>query len=80
METLVLEQLESIIDSLECCKCDKCISDIVAYTLNTLPQKYVTSNSGELYSKLNAVETQFGTAIIASLIKASKIVGENPNH
>ena len=43
MEDIVYDKLESIIDSLGCCTCDKCKADIAAYVLNHITPRYVAS-------------------------------------
>ena len=80
MEDLVEEQFDEMKDSLECCTCEQCRGDMIAYALNQLPPKYVVSHTGELITKLNNLKVQNMTDVCRCLIEASKIVKENPRH
>lgn len=63
------------------CKCEKCILDIKAIALNSLAPKYVVTDKGELFMKL---EYEFDSQKIASVTKyivdAIEIVSKNPKH
>jgi competence protein ComFB len=48
--------------------------------LNDLPTKYVVSEKGELYTKLNELEQQFEIDVETAIIKAAVIVSRNPKH
>lgn len=65
---------------LDCCECNRCKNDIIAYTLSNISPKYVVSHEGELYSKISAIHTQVQTDITRLLIQAARIVKENPRH
>ena len=80
MEVCVLDSLESVLDSLNACRCDNCAHDILAIALNTLPPKYVVTKKGELYTKLSHLKTQFEVDTIAAIAQASAIVSRNPRH
>lgn len=80
MEDLVEDQFDEMKASLDCCTCEQCRSDIVAYALNQLPSKYVVSQTGELITKLHNLEAQKVTDVRRYLIEASLIVKENPRH
>lgn len=80
MEDLVEDQFDEIKDNLDCCTCEQCRSDIIAYALNQLPSKYVVSEIGELITKLHSLEVQKVTDVRRYLIEASGIVREHPRH
>lgn len=80
METVVLDKLDEIFDSLDCCKCELCKKDIASLALNNLPPKYVVTHEGELLSKLNIHEKQYKTDIIKAIIDAAEIIKDNPRH
>ena len=65
---------------MDCCTCDDCRNDMIAYALNQLPPKYVATRKGEVYSKTFILRNQHRTDIMAALTKAAKIVKENPRH
>lgn len=80
MEDVVEDQFDAMKDSLDCCTCEQCRSDIIAYALNQLPSKYVVSQTGELISKLHNLERQKVTDVRRYLIEAAQLVKENPRH
>lgn len=80
METVVLDSLDDIFDSLDCCKCEYCKKDIASLALNNLPPKYVVTPSGELMSKLIVHEKQYKTDIMKAIIDAADIISKNPRH
>lgn len=52
--------------------------DIMAYALNHLPPRYVVTEKGHLYTRINELQHQFKTDIIVELSKAIKHVKANP--
>ena len=80
MEDYVILTLDRILDSLDCCKCEKCRLDIASYALNRLPSKYVATTQGELMTKLCEFDNNFETQVMASLILASNVIKKNPKH
>ncbi|MCX7715459.1 MAG: late competence development ComFB family protein [Clostridia bacterium] len=80
MEALVESKLDEIIDTLDCCKCERCRRDIIAYALNHLPSKYVTSESGMLFAKLEFFSLQHEANVMTQLLRAVEIVSRSPRH
>lgn len=80
MEDVVNSKLESIMKTMDICKCDKCKLDIKAIALNNLPPRYVVTEKGGLYSKLIEMEMQFDVNVQTEIIKAAMIVGNNHRH
>lgn len=81
MESVVDNWLPKIISKYEnICKCERCIEDIKAIALNGLKPTYVATQKGEVYTKVNELQTQFSTDTIRELTKAIEIVSKNPNH
>ena len=80
MEEIVFNQIKEVLEDINCCKCEKCILDIAAIALNDLPPKYVVSQKGELYSKLNTLKQQFEVDVISAITKAAVLVKRNPRH
>ncbi len=62
------------------CTCEKCLIDIKAIALNNLKPKYIVTNQGELYSKVQEMNIQFETDIMKAIIDAIAIVSKNPRH
>jgi competence protein ComFB len=67
-------------DRKDICTCDKCKMDIAAITLNNLKPKYVVTEKGKLYGKIDTIDYQFDADLIREIVKAIKIVGDNPHH
>lgn len=80
MEEVVFSVIEEVLDDINMCKCDKCLMDIAAIALNDLPPKYVVTEQGELFSKLNLLKQQFEVDVIAAITKAAVLVKRNPKH
>lgn len=81
MELFVEQQLETIIPTADFCTCEKCLDDIRAIALNKLPHKYVTTDKGRLFSKLDSVqEPQNGLDIKVAIFKGIDFIKEHPRH
>lgn len=80
MEDLVREKLDEIIDTLDCCKCEQCRTDILSYALNRLSPKYVSTDVGRAYAKLDTLSLQFEVDLMAALYEAAEKVKKNPRH
>jgi len=81
MEEAVVEELASLLESLkDNCKCERCRQDMVAYALNKLPPKYVTTHLGIVYTQLNQMKAQARTDIEVELLAAAKVVKAHPRH
>lgn len=63
------------------CKCEKCIEDIKAMTLNRMKPLYSVTDKGSMYLKLGEeLEIQFKTDIMMQIVKCIEIVSKNPKH
>ncbi|WHH59653.1 late competence development ComFB family protein [Petroclostridium sp. X23] len=80
MEEVVFNMMEGILKDINCCTCDKCLMDIAALALNDLPPKYVVTDQGEVYLKINALQQQFEVDATTAIIKAAVLVKRNPRH
>ena len=81
MEEAVKDVLDSILSERnDVCKCDICRSDMMAWALNRLPPKYVSTQKGRVYTKLDEIGIQFKTDIIREVAKAVEYVKDNPRH
>ncbi|NLP13729.1 MAG: late competence development ComFB family protein [Clostridium sp.] len=80
MEEVVFSIMREIINDINVCTCEKCMLDIAALALNDLPPKYIVSEKGELYSKVNALKQQFEVDVISAVTKAAVLVKRNPRH
>lgn len=80
MEEVVLNLMEGVLDDINMCKCELCVMDIAAIALNDLPPKYIATEKGELYSKVNSLRNQFEVDVIAAITKAAVLVKRSPRH
>ncbi|MBM7867906.1 competence protein ComFB [Heliobacterium gestii] len=77
--------VENFLDELlaqhpEVCRCDQCRMDIMAAALNRLPPRYVVTNKGEVYSKINMLLSQFHVDVIGAIAHGMMLVAKNPRH
>ena len=81
MEELVLEQLDSVLAQYpDCCKCEHCRQDIAVIALNHLPPKYVATQQGCVFAKIDAMTLETKIEIVEQIAKAVEIVSKNPHH
>ena len=81
MESVVETTYEQMKDSLGVCACEQCRNDVIALALNYLPPRYVSTASGELYSKAsNSFNAQFSADVHKAIAQAAEQVRRNPRH
>jgi len=80
MERLVREKVDSIIKSVGMCGCEQCRLDVMALALNALPPKYVVTEKGEIYTRLDGMREQIAADVVRELTKAAEVVSGNPRH
>ncbi|WP_243652112.1 late competence development ComFB family protein [Clostridium tyrobutyricum] len=81
MEDIVDELMPGVVEKYDdICKCPKCLNDIKAIVLNNLSPKYISTERGMLYTKLNELSRQFNTNIVKEIVLAINIVSKNPSH
>jgi len=80
VEMLAYEEVADVMDRMDMCTCSQCTSDVLALALNSLPQKYVTSDAGKQYIQLATFKKQFETDVEIALMKACMTVKASPSH
>ena len=80
MEEIVFNQMKDVLADINMCSCDKCMLDIAAIALNDLPPKYIVTEKGELYSRIETLRQQFEVDVIAAITKAAVLVKRYPRH
>ncbi len=80
MEEIVFNQMKDVLEDITMCTCEKCLLDIAAIALNDLPPKYIVTDKGELYSKINTLGQQFEVDIVSAITKAAVLVKRRPRH
>lgn len=80
-EVLVDDNLKKLWEATEdICKCRRCYYDTKALALNQLAPKYVVTNRGEVYAKIDSLINQKQVDVMAAIMRASQIVNENYSH
>lgn len=79
-EIIANEKVLEVMARMEVCNCPRCVGDVLALALNSLPTKYVTSDAGKQYIQLNTYKQQFETDVVAALIKSCLVVKASPKH
>ncbi len=80
MEDIVIGRMGSIIEKFGCCQCDQCQSDVAAFVLSKIKPKYVSTVSGELYSKSVQLDPAVENEIVLLTAEAVQLVMEKPRH
>jgi len=80
MEEIVYDQMKSVLKDIDVCTCDKCSMDIAAIALNELPVKYIVTERGALFSRIDALYAQFEIGVTSAIVRAAQIVQKNPMH
>lgn len=81
METAVDHIMPNFIQAFpDICKCEQCLLDIKALALNHLQPHYVVTESGETWSKIDAMYIQYEADIMKALVDAISIVSKSPRH
>ena len=80
MERMVEEKLDQMLPMLGCCTCETCRTDVLCYALNRLKPRYVSTEQGELLSRVDSVSIPYETAIVTEIVSAAEIVKKNPHH
>lgn len=80
MEILVRQMFDGTTQDMEICKCERCKLDIMAIALNNLKPRYIVSDKGYLYTKLNMFQQQYETDIVAAITQGTMIVSKNVRH
>lgn len=81
MEEIVWQKLDAVMETRsDVCKCERCRYDIASLALNFLPPRYVVTDKGETYTKIQALELQFIVDILSAISHAITIVQAKPHH
>lgn len=81
MEVIVDNLLPEILEEYQdICKCEKCIEDIKALTLNNLKPMYVVSDKGSMYVRINELKMHFKANVMKEMILSINTVSKNPHH
>lgn len=79
-ETIVEEIYLEIKDKLGVCDCNQCRADILAFSLNQLPPRYVVSEVGAASMKVRALTFQSSADVKAAIYKSADLIRKYPRH
>ncbi len=80
LEDLVEEVYEELSKNSNCCTCERCHNDVVAYALNQLSPQYAVTSIGNKLTKVNNLRRQHLADIQIAILQGLKIVSESPRH
>jgi competence protein ComFB len=81
-ENMVLREMEQQLKDApeEMCRCNECIVDIAAITLNNVKPLYRFSLLGTLYASQAMTEQSYADSVKRAVAKAIEKVRKNPSH
>lgn len=79
-EHMVKDKTEEIMEKLNLCTCPICRLDVVALALNSLPNKFITTDYGRLHLQLEIYKKQYETDVVSAITKACVRVKVSPRH
>lgn len=81
MEDCVLDKLEELMPKYPgCCFCENCKMDIVNLALNHLPPKYVSTDKGQVFARVECFNSQSEVEIVKQIAAAIEQVEAHPRH
>ena len=81
MEDFVLQKLDGVLKLYpDCCDCPQCRRDIAILALNHLPPKYVSTDKGGIFARVEQMSINYDIEILEQIAKAIEIVSEHPRH
>lgn len=81
MERLVDEQFPVVMQKFpNACCCAQCLSDIKALTLNNLKPRYVSTDKGGVYERVNLMDMMVKVDALRAMTEAAEKVTNNPRH
>ncbi|TFG81635.1 MAG: hypothetical protein E4G74_03865 [Erysipelotrichales bacterium] len=79
-EELVLEHIGVMMERMKLCRCLTCTMDVLALTLNSLPQRYITTDLGRQHFQVGIYKKQYEANTRAAIAKACIRVKTSPRH
>ncbi|MCI7540238.1 MAG: late competence development ComFB family protein [Veillonellaceae bacterium] len=81
MEDVVLAKMDQVLDQYpDCCRCEQCRRDIAILALNHLPAHYVSTEKGEIFTRVQAMSFEYEVEVIQQIAKAIETVSAHPRH
>lgn len=81
MEHYVDERLSELLRDYNCCKCEVCLEDMKAFSLNRLPPRYVSTVNGQVFTRIKQeLENQPSVDLDVAVIQAIQHISAKPRH
>jgi len=80
MESIVKEAAEQMLPESGLCSCSRCLLDVLALSLNSLPPKYVVTSMGNAVTNADLDSSQWKANVTMALCNAINIVKSRPRH
>lgn len=81
MEDYVISKLnEVMLQYPDCCQCESCKMDIANLALNHLPPKYVSTEKGRVFARVECMESALAVEALKQIDAAIAIVQAHPRH
>ena len=80
MEEIVLNQMKTVLRDVDICQCEKCRLDVAAIALTDLPARYVVTDKGILFSRIDSLYQQSEIEVTSAIMRAVQIVQKKPLH
>lgn len=81
MEEMLLRQdITDVMKEYNVCTCGRCIADVRALTLTSLPAKYVVTEENSSSPIISYYENRYKIGMLTELVKACTKVREHPHH
>jgi competence protein ComFB len=80
MESIVKETAEQMLPESGVCGCSRCLLDVLALALNTLPPKYVVTSMGNAVTNVDLDSSQWKANVTMAVCNAINIVKSRPRH
>ncbi len=81
MEDCVIAKIDAMIPQYPgYCFCEECKRDVAILALNHLPPKYVSTEKGQIFARVEGMGRQYEVEIIKQVAEAIEIVNAHPRH
>ena len=79
-EEIVKQRMPELLKEYDCCKCEKCVCDMMAIAVNNIRPAYVNTAEGMLFKRINSMLPQKTADIDIEILKAINLVSAHPKH
>ena len=79
-EEIVRARLPELLKEYDCCKCEKCVDDMMAIALNNIKPAYVNTAEGMMFKRINSMLRQASADMDMEMLRAIEMVSGHPNH